>query len=247
MSAKEPSMVTAEPDPPPEPPAATAQTPLRRTPWAFPAFVALFVVVWTIRATVGFEIDRALDPAFSKLYSNAVKLALWVVPAAAFAYGIRGESRLASLRLGVPPARTLPLTTGLIVAYLTGVAIDVARKHGLTLSEFGAALAQRGLGAFVGGLPSAFAEEALFRGLVLTELGERTSFWPANLLSGVLFVAMHWPHRIWRDGLSGSVFADAPALLAIALALGFVARRSGSIWPAVVFHAANNALSGVLS
>ena len=41
------------------------------------------------------------------------------------------------------------------------------------------------------------------------------------MLSGILFVSMHWPHRIWRDGWTGSVFADAPALLLIALALGY--------------------------
>ena len=40
--------------------------------------------------------------------------------------------------------------------------------------------------------------------------------------------------------------ADAAPLFLIALALGFVTARTGSIWPAVVFHAANNTLSGVL-
>ena len=143
------------------------------------------------------------------------------------------------------PRWRLPLTIGVIVAYLSGVAWDVARKRGIDLPALGTALAQRGIGSFVGGLPSAFAEEVFFRGLVLTEMSDRMSFWRANVLSGILFVSMHWPHRIWRDGLTGSVFTDAPALLLIALALGYVTRRSGSIWPGVLFHAANNALTAV--
>jgi membrane protease YdiL (CAAX protease family) len=224
-------------------PAAAA----RPLPWAFPAFLGAFVAVWTVRATIGFQIDRALNPAFNGLYSAGIKLALWAAPAAAYAYWVRGEPRLASLRLGPASRRSIPLTIAIIVAYLAGVGWDVARKHGLALAAFGTALANRGLGAFAGGLPSAFAEEVLFRGLVLTELSERTAFWRANLLSGVLFVAMHWPHRIWRDGWTPAAFADAPALLLIALALGFVTRRSGSIWPGVLFHAANNALTAVVS
>ena len=209
--------------------------------------MALFVAVWAVRATVGFQIDQALDPGYRAIYSNGIKLALWAAPAAAFAYWARGESSLASLRLGLPPMRTLPLTLAIVGAYLTGVALDVARERGVALSTLGAALADRGLAAFAGGLPSAFAEEVLFRGLVLTELAERVGFWRANALSGVLFVAMHWPHRIWRGGLSLSVVADAPVLFLLALALGFVTWRSGSIWPAVVFHAANNAVTGVLT
>ncbi|MEO5823343.1 MAG: type II CAAX endopeptidase family protein [Vicinamibacteraceae bacterium] len=208
--------------------------------------LALFVAVWAVRATVGYQIDLALDPADRAIYSNGVKLALWAMPAAAFAFWIRGERRLASLRLGPPAARTLPLTVALILAYLAGVAWDVAHKHGVTLGQLGAALADRGLANFAGAVPSAFAEEVLFRGLVLTELTERWGFWRANAVSGAMFVAIHWPHRIWRDGMGLGVVADAPALFALALALGFVTWRTGSIWPAVVFHAANNTLSGVL-
>ena len=218
-----------------------------RTWWAFPAFFLVFFAVWTVRATVGFNFDRSLAPSFSGVYSAAIKLALWAVPAAAFARWVRGVSRLESLRLGSPSLRSLPLTAGIIVAYLLGVAWDVARKRGIELSALGAAFAQRGLLSLASGLPSAFAEEVFFRGLVLTELSERMTFWRANVLSGILFVSMHWPHRIWRDGWTRAVFTDAPALLLIALALGFITRRSGSIWPGVLFHAANNALTAVVS
>ena len=208
--------------------------------------LAALWLVWAIRASVGFNADLALDPAHRLAYSSAIKLALWVGPAAVFAWWIRRESPVRALRLGLPAARALPLVIGVAAIYLAGVAFDVARKHGVTLAALGAALAQRGAAQFAGGLPSAFAEEALFRGLVLTELSERWGFWRANAVGGAIFVSMHWPHRIWRDGFGAGVFADAAPLFAIALALGFVVWRTGSIWPAVVFHAANNTLSGVL-
>ena len=224
----------------------TAPTTARRgTSFFWPA-LALLMIVWAMRASVGFEIDLALDPGHRAIYSNVVKFALWVVPAAAFALWMRRDSPVRTLRLGLPSARALPLSAVLIAAYLAGVAFDTARKHRVSLSELGAALSQRGLVNFAGALPSAFSEEVLFRGLVLTELSERWGFWPANAVSGVLFVSMHWAHRIWRDGLGFGVIADAPALFAIALALGFVTWRTQSIWPAVIFHAANNTVTGIL-
>ena len=217
----------------------------RGTPGFWPA-MALLMVVWALRASIGFNIDLALDPAYRPIYSNLVKFALWVVPAAAFVTWVRRDSLIRALRLGLPSARALPLSAALIAAYLAGVALDTARKHGATLAELGTALSERGLANFAGALPSAFSEEVLFRGLVLTELSERWGFWPANAASGVLFVSMHWPHRIWRNGLGVGVVADAPALFAIALALGFVTWRTRSIWPAVIFHAANNTVTGIL-
>jgi membrane protease YdiL (CAAX protease family) len=220
-------------------------TDARGTPGFWLMLAALWIV-WAARASVGFPIDQAIDPTYRLAYSSAIKLALWVAPAAAFAWWIRRESPVRALRLGLPAPRTLPLALALTAVYLAGVAFDVARRHGVTFAQLGAALGDRGLVNFAGGLPSAFAEEALFRGLVLTELSDRWGFWRANAVSGAIFVSMHWPHRIWRDGVGLGVFADAPALFAIALALGFVAWRTQSIWPAVLFHAANNTLSGVL-
>lgn len=215
------------------------------TPGFWPMLAALWVI-WVARASIGFHIDESLDPTWRFTYSNVIKLALWVLPAAAFAWWIRRDSPVRALRLGMPRPGALPLAAAITVVYLAGVALDTVRKHGVTLAQLGAALADRGPGAFVGGLPSAFSEEALFRGLVLTELADRWGFWRANVVSAAIFVSMHWPHRIWRNGFGAAVFADAAPLFLIALALGFVAWRTRSIWPAVIFHAANNTLSGVL-
>jgi membrane protease YdiL (CAAX protease family) len=208
--------------------------------------LATFFVAWSVRATVAYTVDQMLEPGPRFLYSTALKLLLWAVPAAAFAWWIRGESPARVLRLHGPRTRTLPPTAAGIAIYLAGVAFDLCRKNGIGVATLGAALAERGPATFAAALPSAFAEEVLFRGLVLTEMDERWGFWRANLASAALFVTIHWPHRIWRDGFGAAVFADAAPLFLIAIALGFVVRYSGSIWPAVVFHTGNNTLAGVI-
>jgi membrane protease YdiL (CAAX protease family) len=214
------------------------------TPGFWLALVA-FVVVWSVRATAAYRVDQSLEPDARAIYSMVVKLALWAAPAVAFVLWVRRDSMRGGLRLGAPAWRSLPVFGAVIAAYLAGVALDVARKRGIGLGDLGQALAERGATTFASAMPSALAEEVLFRGLVLTELTERFGFWRGNVLSSAIFVAMHWPHRLWRDGLALGVVADAPALLLLSLALGVVAWRTGSIWPAVLFHTANNTLSGV--
>lgn len=54
-------------------------------------FMALFFVVWTFRATSLYPIDEAIaSPTLKALYSNLLKLLLWVLPAVAFVYWVKG-------------------------------------------------------------------------------------------------------------------------------------------------------------
>jgi uncharacterized protein len=80
-----------------------------------------------------------------------------------------------------------------------------------------------------------FAEEVAFRGYVLSAL--RTHLRPGAAIVGssVLFAAMHLdPVRF-------------PAVLFLGLFLGWLAWRSGSIWPAVAAHAVNNGLGSLVA
>jgi membrane protease YdiL (CAAX protease family) len=79
------------------------------------------------------------------------------------------------------------------------------------------------------------AEEIAFRGYLLSAL--RTRFPPgaAIVASSVLFASMHLdPVRF-------------PAVLFLGLFLGWLAWRSGSIWPAVAAHAVNNGLGSLMA
>ncbi|HZX71966.1 MAG TPA: CPBP family intramembrane glutamic endopeptidase [Rhodanobacter sp.] len=79
-------------------------------------------------------------------------------------------------------------------------------------------------------------EELLFRGVLLSALLQRWGTGVAVLLSSLAFALAHLP------GLNWQLFA-LPALLGLALALAWLRLRSGSIWPSVVAHGANNALA----
>lgn len=79
------------------------------------------------------------------------------------------------------------------------------------------------------------AEELLFRGVVLRRLLADLRPWLAIGLTAVAFAALHLDAH------------QAVGVLPIGLYLGLVAWRSGSVWPAIVLHAANNAWAAHLA
>lgn len=80
-------------------------------------------------------------------------------------------------------------------------------------------------------------EELLFRGLVLRGLMLRMGFWPAALLSSVVFGLLH------------ATAADASGLLVVVsitvlgLGLCLLARRTGRLGPGIGVHALHNAIA----
>lgn len=88
---------------------------------------------------------------------------------------------------------------------------------------------------FVFAMTPAICEEFLFRGFVLSSLHKYSTTW-AVVLSALLFGLMHV--------LTSNVLAVErflPTTL-IGLILGFVALRTGSLWPGMLLHALHNGL-----
>jgi uncharacterized protein len=83
-------------------------------------------------------------------------------------------------------------------------------------------------------LVAAVTEETLFRGYALVELTRAISFWPACILLGVLFGAMH-SLKGGGENLLGGLQAMT---IGIAFALSF--RATGSLWFAIGCHAGWN-------
>lgn len=89
--------------------------------------------------------------------------------------------------------------------------------------------------AAVIGLAPGFGEELLFRGYIQTRLQQRWRRLVALLVTSFLFGLIH--------------FDPVQSTMAVGLGmwLGELADRTGSIWPAVVGHAFNNAVATVMS
>ena len=83
-------------------------------------------------------------------------------------------------------------------------------------------------------LTPAFCEELLFRGYVLRQAERGLGAAGGIVLSGVLFGLYHFR------------FSQALPLIALGLYLGYLVWRTGSLWPAIVVHFANNAFAVVV-
>jgi membrane protease YdiL (CAAX protease family) len=86
----------------------------------------------------------------------------------------------------------------------------------------------------LGGLAVPFAEELFFRGVLYLWLRRRLGFWPALLLSSLIFGFLH-----------GDV-SVAGATFVMGLALGWFYERSKSLWSPIIIHAMNNSIKLVL-
>ena len=77
------------------------------------------------------------------------------------------------------------------------------------------------------------------------ELAALHGFWRANVLSALLFTAIHWPHWLWTLGISHVLATSGPVFL-LGLVMGLLTRLGGSLAPAVAVHTLNNALVATL-
>lgn len=91
-------------------------------------------------------------------------------------------------------------------------------------------------------LATALPEEFLFRGLIAGALFRRFSFWTANALQALIFLLPHLLILL----VAPSLWFLMPGIAVLALTLGWLRQRSGSIGPGVLAHAASN-LGGVLA
>jgi hypothetical protein len=103
---------------------------------------------------------------------------------------------------------------------------------------------------FIGQVVNAFAEEAIFRGIMLPHFMKRFRFWQANLLQALLFGLAHlvFPLSSWIKGeaTAGEAIAGAATLMFATttggLVFGYLYYRTGSLWTAVFAHWIDNGI-----
>lgn len=97
---------------------------------------------------------------------------------------------------------------------------------------------------------SAAGEEIGWRGLLAPRLNERIGYFFASLITGVIWAAWHYP-LFFRGGITSHLIFPMSCFTATIIGLSFFATwlrvRSGSVWPAAVFHAAHNAMLGLFN
>jgi uncharacterized protein len=220
---------------------------IRRSAIALVLFVVGFFGVWSLRATYFYAIDEALAPGTPRtLYSLAVKLLLWGVPAFGYALWVRRQSPFRYLGLAaMPPGRQWVrylLILGLFLSAQMGFEVFVGGKR-LALSGAQTAFTLPALLALV---TSAFLEELLFRGVFLHELAALLPRWSANLLTSLLFVAIHLPFWLSHGGLSAAMLANSGGVFVFSLLAGWLYLDRSSIWPPTLAHIANNCVAALL-
>jgi len=85
------------------------------------------------------------------------------------------------------------------------------------------------------GLAPAFCEELAFRGFILAGLRRMGHKWGAIVLSAVIF------------GLAHGILQQSLGACVVGIVIGYVAVKTGSLWPGVLYHLVHNSLSVLLS
>jgi membrane protease YdiL (CAAX protease family) len=205
-------------------------------------YLSLFFLVWTIRATVLFRVDAAIaSDVWRNVYSNVVKFVVWVVPVFFYLRRVEGREPFRYLKLTTKPERrSLPLAFVIIIAYFSLVLVTSLFVQGKHVSvNFNAV-------ALASTVISSFSEEIMFRGFLLNELRERVRFWPANLLTALLFALIHVPNWLWTRGFQTTMLFDLAGVFALACLLGYLLRKTNTLWVCVGVHVFNNFLSSLL-
>lgn len=210
--------------------------------------VAIFFLVWALRATVLYSIDTSIEwEGLRKLYAETLRFALWVAPVFIYLKLVDKVNPFEYLKLSTPiRARAIIESAVFIILYIViGWALrDMAEgKPVLAMREINTPEALKVL-LYTTGAP--VAEEIFFRGFVLRKLWDRMNFWPANFVTSLLFIAIHWPYWLYTRGLQVSIIADSATIYLFSLFMGFLVKRTNSLWPAIFGHLVNNYVSGYL-
>jgi membrane protease YdiL (CAAX protease family) len=207
--------------------------PLRR-------FLTLFYLAWAVRV---FAIGSWLEPLAERsptayhLLAELLRFLLWTLPLGIYVFTVnRGIPPTQWLGLtGRPDRRWLAIVGAGMLIWLAAVLL--VEDHAVRTPEIPWLLF--GFKAFV--VP--FTEELFFRGLVLSELKQRFAFARANLIQAALFMAAHFAW-IWYGGFDLTDLYNFAYVFVFGMLWGFVTHRTRSLWPAVLWHVANNLLSG---
>lgn len=246
MSSSPPSVAPAAP-------AATPSSPAAPTPWppwtAAAAFLVavggtlLFASVVQVAAIAGGS-KQAVLPHWVGIVSSYGEEAILVACALGFA---RLHGRIRATQLGLRAPGTPLEALALLMA--TGLAVFAFGKVWQSIAQ----LTQQqdptkslgvddGAGGFIGiavlvCVVAPIAEETFFRGYFFGALRNWRGVWPAAVITGLVFGAVH---------IGSYPLAYLPPLAFLGFGLCLLRARTGSLYPCIALHALNNGLAFAL-
>jgi len=206
----------------------------------------IFYLIWIVRATIFYNaVDLSIVSETERLiFSNIIKFLLWVIPAGLYVFYRERQNLLINLKI-TSPINWRGLGIGLAASVLYFVVVFTVEKlySNRTLTPLLHASASAWLVTVAQVFFSPITEEILFRGFILPRLTDRLPFWDANAIQAILFTVMHWPNWIWVNGFQAWIIVTSVSIFILALFLGWLLRRTNSIWPPILVHIINNFLS----
>jgi uncharacterized protein len=166
-------------------------------------------------------VSEAITIAF---IAGATAIMAWIERRSIWSYGLQRIQPLPNALAGWAGGF---LCLSLLVALMAGggfLVFDGLALHGLAIVGYGAVW-------LVGFILVGIAEETMFRGYVLTTLSRGMGFWPAAVLTSIVFGVAHMSNK-------GETALGLIAVVAAGLSLCLLLRVTGSLWMSIGFHAA---------
>jgi len=204
--------------------------------WPAALFVA-WIIAWLVNVSLRDRLQW--NETAETIYWIAMKIAIWIVPVFVV---LRKKS--------LPVAEYVGLRTpglGLGIGMLAGIgllAFSYAMDAVLGSASFNIPVLDAAL--FNGVIVAPIVEEFTLRGFYMESL-ERSGlgFMQANSRAAILFVAMHLPGWYFQGRLRApeSLIQPAVFLWLLALLLGWIKNKSGSLYAVIAVHVLNNIYS----
>jgi membrane protease YdiL (CAAX protease family) len=215
-----------------------------------PILIYIFVLfsVWTLRATVFHSIDESIESdSIRRLYSTFVMFCFFALPVFLYLIFYDKTDSFKYLKLSTPIKKTdLIFSIVATILFFSGIVAFSIFLDGKNLNALFEADVVTIFYILFRTLPSSFFEEILFRGFLLNKFREHLKFWQANLIQALLFGAIHLPFWLFSRGLQTSVMADFTAVFVLGCFLGYILKKTNSLWFCVAVHIINNFWAGFL-
>jgi CAAX protease family protein len=205
----------------------------------FVGYVAAFHLVWIAWPWLLYpKLTAALgeETVAYAIVQLSIRIAVWVVPVWLYLRYVDRVEPVEYLKLKRHVGRGLVYALVLTVVNLVGMIARFGVPH--------PTMARVTWNSILGtSLLVGFIEEIPYRGFMLRKFAERLNFWLANLITSVLFTAIHLPGWIALHTLKGETVVT---IFIFGFVMATVFRWSDSLWTPIVTHSANDFLSFVI-